>query len=77
MKHIAKFEMVGAIEKEHEERYLALMENIKQGKVFTRDGEQVWICRNCGHIHVGKNAPQICPVCDHPQAFFELKVKAY
>ena len=73
----AKFEMVGAIEKEHEERYLALMENIKQGKVFTRDGEQVWICRNCGHIHVGKNAPQICPVCDHPQAFFELKVKAY
>ena len=73
----AKFEMVGAIEKEHEESYLALMENIKQGKVFTRDGEQVWICRNCGHIHVGKNAPQICPVCDHPQAFFELKVKAY
>ena len=73
----AKFEMVGAIEKEHEERYLALMENIKQGKVFTRDGEQVWICRNCGHIHVGSAAPQVCPVCDHPQAFFELKVKSY
>ena len=72
----AKFEMVGAIEKEHEERYLALMENIKQGKVFTRDGEQVWICRNCGHIHVGSAAPQVCPVCDHPHAFFELKVKS-
>ena len=62
--HIAfLFEEVGKIEKEHEERYNKLLENLKSGKVFTKDGEQVWICSNCGHIHVGDSAPEVCPVC--------------
>ena len=75
---IAKqMEGVAAIEKEHEERYLALVKNIKENKVFTKDGEQVWICRNCGHIHVGKEAPAVCPVCVHPQAHFQLQSKNY
>ncbi len=71
------FEEVGKIEKEHEERYRKLLYNIKTGKVFTRDGKQVWICSNCGHIHVGENAPEECPVCAHPKAYFELKAENY
>lgn len=67
------FEKVGEIEKHHEERYLALVELISSGKVFEVDGECAWFCRNCGHIHFGKTAPEICPVCDHPKAYFERK----
>ena len=73
----AKMRGVAAIEKEHEERYLRLLQNIEEGIVFSRDGETIWKCRNCGHIVVGKKAPKICPVCDHPQAFFELKAENY
>ena len=72
-----KFEMVAAIEREHEERYRKLLANLKEGLVFSRDGDRVWQCSNCGHIVIGKKAPQICPVCDHPQAFFELKAEKY
>lgn len=72
-----RFEMVGAIEKQHEERYRALIDNIETGKVFSRDGDAIWICRNCGHIVIGKNAPEICPVCSHPKAFFELEAHNY
>ncbi|MBR4391118.1 MAG: rubrerythrin family protein [Bacteroidales bacterium] len=72
-----KFEMVAAIEREHEERYRKLLANIKEGLVFSRDGDRVWQCSNCGHIVIGPKAPQICPVCDHPQAFFELKAENY
>lgn len=67
------FESVAKIEKTHEERYLKLLENVKEGKVFSRDGKQAWICRNCGHIHFGDNAPEVCPVCAHPKAYFELR----
>ena len=75
---IAKlFEMVGAIEKEHEARYLKLLENVKEGLVFSRDGEMIWQCRNCGHIVVGKKAPEMCPVCAHPQSYFEIIAKNY
>ncbi len=73
----AKFRMVGAIEKHHEERYLALLKNVKEGKVFISEDVVIWKCRNCGHIVVGKQAPAICPVCKHPQSFFEMEVKAY
>ncbi len=72
-----KFEMVGAIEKEHEERYLKLLKNIKEDIVFSRGEEKVWVCRECGRIHVGKSAPEVCPVCGHPQAYFELKPENY
>ena len=72
-----KFLAVAAIEKEHEERYLRLLQNIEEGIVFSRDGETIWKCRNCGHIVIGKKAPEICPVCDHPQSFFELKAENY
>lgn len=72
-----KFEGVAAIEKTHEERYLALKKNLEEGRVFARETEQVWICTNCGHIHVGKNAPELCPVCAHPRAYFELRVIDY
>ncbi len=65
------FDMVGAIERDHEARYRKFIELLSQGKVFTEDGEAVWICRNCGHIHHGKSAPQICPVCKKPQSYFE------
>lgn len=76
--HIAYlFEQVAAIEKEHEERYRKLLANIEEGIVFSRDGDMVWICRNCGHIHVGKTAPEVCPVCAHPKAYFELRAKNY
>ncbi|HOD02864.1 MAG TPA: rubrerythrin family protein, partial [Clostridiales bacterium] len=68
---IAKlFEGVAAIEKHHEERYLKLLENIEEGIVFSRDGEKIWKCRNCGHVHIGKEAPDVCPVCVHPKAYF-------
>ena len=71
--HIAYlFEEVAKIEKEHEERYKKLLSNIEEGIVFSRDGETVWQCSNCGHIHVGKNAPEMCPVCAHPKAYFEI-----
>ena len=71
------FRNVAAIEKRHEERYRKLLENIEQGKVFKREGKRVWICRNCGHIYVGEKAPERCPTCDHPQAFFELFVENF
>lgn len=67
------FEGVGKIEKEHEERYRRLIKNLEEGQVFEKNGIVIWKCRNCGHIHVGKEAPQICPVCKHPQAYFEIK----
>ncbi|MBR4798243.1 MAG: rubrerythrin family protein [Oscillospiraceae bacterium] len=68
----ARFAGVGAIEKEHEKRYLALLKDLEDGKVFKKDGVVIWKCRNCGHIHVGTEAPQVCPVCAHPQAYFEV-----
>ena len=68
---------VGAIEKHHEERYRKLLQNIEDGVVFSRDGDCIWQCRNCGHIVVGKQAPELCPVCKHPQAYFELKAENY
>ena len=68
----ARFAGVGAIEKEHEKRYLALLQDLEDGKVFKKDGVVIWKCRNCGHIHVGTEAPQVCPVCAHPQAYFEV-----
>ena len=71
------FESVGKIEKEHEERYLTLLGNVNDHLVFQRGEETIWVCRNCGHVHVGKDAPQVCPVCAHPQAYFELKGKNY
>ena len=72
-----QFEAVAKIEKEHEIRYRALADLLREGKIFAREEEQVWICTNCGHIHVGKTAPVKCPVCDHPQSYFELRVKPY
>ena len=72
-----KFEQVGAIEREHEERYRRLLANIQEGIVFSRDGDRVWQCSNCGHIVIGPAAPDICPVCDHPQAFFQLRAENY
>ena len=76
--HIASlFELVGSIEKEHEERYNALLGNLEEGIVFERSEEVVWVCRNCGHIHVGKSAPKVCPTCAHPQAYFEIKKTNY
>lgn len=71
------FEAVGKIEKEHEERYRALKANIEQSKVFARETEQVWVCSNCGHVHIGTHAPEKCPVCDHPQGYFILQAKNY
>ena len=71
------FEAVGKIEKEHEERYKKLIENLEDGLVFSRDGDKIWKCRNCGHIVVGKEAPAVCPVCNHPQSFFEIKAENY
>ena len=65
------------IEKHHEERYRKLLENVKEKKVFSKDGDAIWICRNCGHIVIGKKAPEICPVCAHPQSYFEIKAENY
>ncbi len=73
----AKMRMVGAIEKHHEERYRKLLKNIEDAVVFSREGDCVWICRNCGHIVVGKKAPKVCPVCNHPQSFFEIKAENF
>ena len=72
-----KFRMVGAIEKHHEDRYRKLIGNIEGGLVFSRDGDRTWICSNCGHIVIGKNAPEICPVCAHPKSYFELRAENY
>ncbi len=71
------FEEVGKIEKEHEERYRKLLDNVKGELVFSKDGDRIWKCRNCGHIVIGKNAPKVCPVCNHPQSFFEIKAENY
>ena len=71
------FEEVGKIEKEHEERYRKLLANVEGGLVFSRDGDQIWQCGNCGHLVIGKKAPEVCPVCAHPQAFFEPKKENY
>ena len=75
---IAKqFEGVAAIEKEHEERYRKLLKNIEDGIVFSRDGDMIWQCSNCGHICIGKKAPEVCPVCNHPQSYFQIKAENY
>ena len=71
------FEQVGKIEKEHEERYRKLLANIEGGLVFSRDGDMMWHCSNCGHIHIGQKAPEVCPVCAHPQAYFQLRAQNY
>ena len=76
--HIAKlFDGVAAIEKSHEERYRKLLANVEGGLVFSRDGDCIWQCANCGHIVVGKQAPEVCPVCAHPQAYFQIKAENY
>lgn len=73
----ALFEGVGKIEKHHEERYLTLLDNLNKDQVFVNANIQVWKCRNCGHLHVGKCAPKVCPICDHPQAHFEINCECY
>lgn len=76
--NIAKmFEGVAKIEKEHEERYRKLLANVEDGLVFSKDGDTIWQCSNCGHICVGKKAPEVCPVCAHPQAYFQIKAENY
>ncbi len=71
------FEGVAKIEKEHEERYLKLLSNVQGGIVFSRDNDMIWQCSNCGHIHIGKASPEVCPVCAHPQSYFEIKKENY
>ncbi|WP_353962981.1 rubrerythrin [Eubacterium sp.] len=71
------FEGVAAIEKEHEERYRKLLENVEKGLVFSKDGDTIWQCSNCGHICIGKQAPEVCPVCAHPQSYFQVKAENY
>ena len=73
----ALFEGVAKIEKTHEERYRKLLANVKGGLVFSKDGDMVWECANCGHLHFGKQAPEVCPVCAHPQAYFKLRAENY
>ncbi len=73
----ALFEGVAKIEKEHEERYLKLLANVEGGLVFSKDNDMIWQCSNCGHIVIGKNAPKACPVCAHPQAYFQVKAENY
>ena len=73
----AKFRGVAAVEKEHEARYKKLIENVEGGLVFSRDGDTIWQCLNCGHIVIGKKAPELCPVCVHPQAYFQIKPENY
>ena len=72
-----KFRLVAAIEKHHEERYRALLRNVETAEVFKRSEIKVWECRNCGHIVVGKEAPEVCPVCNHPQSYFEIHAENY
>jgi rubrerythrin len=72
-----KFELVGAIEKHHEERYRKLLKNIEDEVVFSREDDVIWQCSNCGHIVIGKKAPEVCPTCDHPQSYFQIKVENY
>jgi len=75
---IAKlFEEVGKIERHHEKRFLKLLNNVKEGVVFSKDGDRIWKCRNCGHIVIGKQAPEVCPVCAHPQSYFEIDAQNY
>ena len=71
------FEEVAKIEKEHEERYLTLLNNVKEDKVFHKNGDKMWICRNCGHVYIGENALDVCPVCNHPQSYMEVKADNY
>ncbi|MDO4596454.1 MAG: rubrerythrin family protein [Coriobacteriaceae bacterium] len=73
----AKFRGVGAVEKAHEERYNKLVERVEKGEVFEREGVKVWKCTNCGHLHIGASAPEVCPVCNHPRAYFEEQVVNY
>lgn len=73
----ARFRAVAAIERHHEERYRRLLSNIEEGIVFSREGDAIWICRNCGHVVIGQKAPKVCPVCQHPQSFFELEAHNY
>ncbi len=73
----AKFRMVGEVEKHHEERYRKLLKNIEDEVVFSRDGDVIWQCINCGHIVIGKKAPKVCPVCAHPQSYFQIKPENY
>ena len=73
----ALFEGVAAIERAHEERYRKLLANVREGLVFSRDGDRIWQCSNCGHLVVGKKAPEVCPVCNHPQAYFQIKAENY
>ena len=72
-----RFRAVAAIECHHEERYRRLLQNIEEGIVFSREGDTIWVCRNCGHIVIGKKAPGVCPVCNHPQSFFEMEAVNY
>lgn len=72
-----KFELVAEVEKAHEERYLRLLKNVKDEKVFSKDGEVIWQCSNCGHLVIGKKAPKECPVCDHAQSYFQVKPENY
>ena len=71
------FEEVAKIEREHEERYRKLLENVEGDLVFSKDGDRIWKCRNCGHIVIGTKAPEVCPVCNHPKAYFEIKAENY
>ena len=73
----ALFEAVGKIEKTHEERFRKLLANVEGGYVFSKDGDTIWECANCGHIHIGKQAPEVCPVCNHPQSYFQVKAENY
>ena len=73
----AKFELVAKVEAEHEARYRKLLDNVKKERVFSKDNDVMWQCSNCGHIVIGKKAPQVCPVCDHPQAYFQVKAENY
>ena len=71
------FESVGKIEEEHEKRYLTLLQNVKDDKVFHKDGDKIWVCRNCGHVYIGSDALDVCPVCNHPRSFMEVKADNY
>lgn len=70
-------ELIAKIEKEHEDRFRTLIQNLAENKVFERDKQVIWVCRNCGHIHIGSKAPEVCPACSHPQAYFEIKAENY